>query len=159
MQPASVQNLDVNEAKLARAEKVARRARLRDIRLVNLNFRLRELAGMPLLVMRHGFGHRFERGSKGDVLVYCDFRVELANDSDESRADPPFFLEGSYGLVYEIEGGIENLTDDEFASFAEVNGQFNAWPFVRELVHSVAGRAGVEPPTTPPLRVANKAGE
>lgn len=158
MESVPVNTLEADSGKMTRAEKVARRARLRDIRLVRLDFKLQEISKNPLVVMRSGSGFRHEQVPSGQLIVYCDIRHELAENSDGSRADPPFVLNASFGLVYELEGS-EPLFDEDFAAFAEINGYFNAWPFVRELVHSLAGRAGVEPPVTPTLRIVKKEDE
>jgi hypothetical protein len=50
----------------------------------------------------------------------------------------------------------ENLTDlraEHFHSFGALNGVFNAWPYWRELLHSLTSRMGLPAFLLPVLRI------
>lgn len=71
------------------------------------------------------------------VRIACAFRLAY---SFNVKAGPP-----------------EALREELFTAFANVNGIFNAWPYIRELVQTTATRMGLPPLVLPVYRVGPQA--
>lgn len=94
-------------------------------------------------------------GTEQRVLVVIDFEFEgRVEEGDEDGLSPAVRLEATYSLVYRVkpdatypEGAIED--------FARLNGAYNAWPYWREMVQSVCGRAGLSGIIVPVFRASD----
>lgn len=68
------------------------------------------------------------------------------------ESDPPWAIVGTTGrLIYAFSRGVPPVGDLE--QFAKVNGVFNAWPFLREIIQSTTLRMGIAPVMLPLHRV------
>lgn len=57
--------------------------------------------------------------------------------------------------LFQVQGGPpENERDSYFKAFGDLNGVYNAWPYLRELVQATSTRMGL-PPVTLPVHRAN----
>lgn len=84
----------------------------------------------------HGKEKRSDTTEEDLLRVACAFRLQYA---------------------FNVKGGPPaDERDSFFAAFANVNGMFNAWPYVRELVHSTVARMGLPPMILPVYRVASE---
>lgn len=75
--------------------------------------------------------------------------------SGEVDAEEVAKLEAEFLLAYRLPNEVKP-EPDALDYFAQLNGTYNAWPYWRELVHTVSGRAGlaalVVPVFHPPIR-------
>lgn len=87
---------------------------------------------------------------EGSVLALVDFRLK-ATAKNGAEPSPVATLEATYVLVYSVPGDV-SFEDDALVHFAALNGTYNAWPYWRELVHTVTGRAGLASLVIPVFR-------
>jgi len=81
--------------------------------------------------------------------VLVDFQFGLHCGEDDGIVDV-LSLTASYLLIYILFKDEDVELDKRcFRHFAEVNGPYNAWPYLRELVQSVTGRVGLGGLTMP----------
>jgi len=93
-----------------------------------------------------------QNNSQPEVAVNVEFRFRMkGSQGDESIQ--VISLDAEYLLVYLLNPNAE-IEEDCFKHFAEVNGPYNAWPYWRELVHSVTGRVGLPGIVVPVFRPA-----
>jgi preprotein translocase subunit SecB len=90
--------------------------------------------------------------SASESLFEAAFSFEMAEDTEESRNDPPVAIRAVFALTYKVEN-LASFSDEELQAFGEINGVLNAWPFWRELVYSTLSRMGMPPVTLPTFRV------
>lgn len=147
------QKLSVTDAAMSRATKVGPKATIVDVRLVEHAAKAREVTRDSPSLMRTGHGHKVvrEEDNRG-IRVFVSFKTDVAHDTEESRQSPPITISATYALTYAVED-LASFDDEDLSAFAEINGMFNAWPFWRELFHSMMGRMGFEPSTMHTLRV------
>lgn len=88
--------------------------------------------------------------------LYCGIRFELviANAQDQSVVD----LKAEYAAFYRLPDGYQMPSDEVGLWFASQNGVYNAWPFLRELSHSLISRMGLPPLALPLFRLPPKPG-
>lgn len=94
--------------------------------------------------------HRHRRTETG-VDVFAEYRLDVMNDVQGSERE--VLVEAEFQLRYSS-ANVLNHSEPELRWFAELNGTLNAWPYWRELVQTVLGRAGVGSLTLPLLRAA-----
>lgn len=88
---------------------------------------------------------------KNMLLCGARFRLRITCNPEDSVVD--FFeVFAEYVLPYRVPKDVA-CTDDGGALFASRNGVFNAWPFFRELAHSVAARMNFPSVVLPLLRL------
>lgn len=89
-----------------------------------------------------------------DVLEDGRFDLEVGirvtASADDAR-EPHIEISMSFALQYRMEGGAR-ASKEELKEFAAGNGVFNAWPYARELVHSLTTRMGLRPLILPVMR-------
>jgi preprotein translocase subunit SecB len=80
--------------------------------------------------------------SQVDDLVAYDLTYEFASMDDEGE----LVFDGTIELsvLYQISGG-NTFSDDELAAFGRLSVLFIAYPYLRELLHSLTGRMGLPP--------------
>lgn len=90
---------------------------------------------------------------ESSVYVFVDFifTAESSGEEDGKALE----LTSTYLLVYGLRGA-SDYPSDALEHFASLNGPYNAWPYWRELVQTVCGRAGIAaiviPVFRPPVR-------
>lgn len=87
----------------------------------------------------------------GNLMVSLSLSLDLSPPTPRG-ADSILSTEADFELRYRIPASKGPFADPELESFAEVNGLLHVWPYWRELVSSMASRAGLTPVTLPVLR-------
>jgi hypothetical protein len=85
--------------------------------------------------------------------VKLDFNVTIGQK-------PHILMACSYVLEY----GLDSMPPSEgrdalLSAFAKVNGVYNAWPYLRENLHTTCARMSVPPPLLPIYRVVPPSGK
>lgn len=130
---------------------VVPRLNMRDIRLVRISAALKAVPqpqSQTVVDLKHDV--KTERANDGNVFVarvQFKLKVSTAEESGEFMG-----IDSVFQLWYEVDEP-ETVNDDELAAFAEINAVHTAWPYLRELVHSVTGRMGLQPMTVPLLKI------
>ena len=119
----------------AAAGRIAKRAELKSIRLIEVSAKCDPKIGAPLeptvkveCVVAHQDVNALE------IVCDCQF---AARTTQAQVADAAV----KYLLVYEIQGN-EPLAQGDLAEFAMSNGTLNAWPFLREFLYGLTSRMG-----------------
>lgn len=75
------------------------------------------------------------------ALVVSMIRFEFAvlTPEGESVAE----VDGTVNVVYGLPEDAPSFSDEQLDLFAEVNGIYSAWPYIRELVSTSAARLGL----------------
>ncbi len=137
-----------------RAAQVARHTELIDLRLSSVASDLIDGTHGDIdhgvsVASRHQYSHDEDAGL---VNVFIDFIVRVRrsdDDGEESDEDADRLAWGmkcTFEIAYgfRVENGPQGEELDEYLeAFAEVNGIYNAWPYLRELVQSTAQRMGL----------------
>ncbi len=90
-------------------------------------------------------------------ILYCGVKLGVSEVYTDDTKKPPetrtvLSVSAEYGLFYAIQGNTE--CPEALANrFASRNGVFNAWPFFRELAHSLVSRMNVPPLVIPLFRL------
>lgn len=79
----------------------------------------------------------FERLPESQV----EFRYRVAVTDTQSES---FYVRADYALTYALDPSVD-LSDDHLDAFGEVSVTFSAFPYARELVHSLTSRASLPP--------------
>jgi hypothetical protein len=90
----------------------------------------------------------FDRETK-TLVVVCGFLAMYVPDKDKVEVLPtpkeaPFELHSSFRLAYALRD-VAAIEDTDPEQFAATNGVLHAWPYWRELAHSMTVRMGVAP--------------
>jgi hypothetical protein len=153
-------NQDQDRTDYAMAAAVARYVDLNEVRLGELSAKL--IGSRDALIQAAPWDLRFKRNmsakldeARKSLIVLADLAVDVvAHDpaiSDALNCSCVYQLE--YG--FNVSGGPQGEDLRQYlAAFANVNGIYNAWPYFRELVQSMASRAGLPPIVLPVFRVA-----
>ena len=86
----------------------------------------------------------------GALLFHVNFRLEVTEpgDADDAEPVPLFNAEARLDVDYAFEG--EAPEDGQaFAAFAQLSVMHTAYPYLRELVHTLTVRAGLPPLVLP----------
>lgn len=137
------------------AGRVARYVQLRTVALRSANvmtdFDPEQLPAEIAVDLKYRAGLDFRPGDRDrepDSLgVLVEFQFTLRTGGEQQISDV-LGLTASYLLVYSLARDAE-LDERCLRYFAEVNGPYNAWPYLRELVQSVTGRVGLGGLTIP----------
>ena len=124
------------EADLAAAFRVARCAKLSDVVVTAITAkRLGDLNGQlePLLTDQYEILAREETKLK----ILCRHSLAAAS-SDQAVAE----ISVDLNLTYELTPG-QPLDDKDLVAFANANGAYNSWPFIREMFNSLTLRLGL----------------
>lgn len=88
------------------------------------------------------------------IRVSVDFGFDAFSDPDEV-ADKLVDLTATFLLIYTLSSDAQ-FEEEAVTHFASINGAYNAWPYWRELVQSVAGRVGLSGIVLPVFRPTAK---
>jgi preprotein translocase subunit SecB len=100
-----------------------------------------------------------ELGEGGDTLgVTVLFTVGVGTVEDDPATDV-LRVSGTFELNYRriLEGA--EVTPEDAGVFARINGFYNAWPYIREIVGSFFTRMGYPPLTLASLVIATRPDE
>ena len=92
------------------------------------------------------------RVSEQGIDVFAEYRLDVINDARGSERE--VLVEAEFQLRYLSREAL-SATEAERRWFAELNSTLNAWPYWRELVQTVLGRAGVGSLTLPLWRASS----
>lgn len=82
-------------------------------------------------------------------------KFQLHASRPDGAKDRFLSIEAEFVLIYTV-SSTEGLTQKHFEAFADANGVFNAWPYWREYVHSMAQRMGLDALIVPVFRITGK---
>lgn len=83
--------------------------------------------------------------------VFLDFVFRALDERDSESPKELANLRATFVLQYAVPGDLA-FEPEALRQFAWLNGAYNAWPYWRELVQSVAGRIGLGALTVPVFR-------
>ncbi|MGB8492918.1 MAG: hypothetical protein WCE53_00810 [Candidatus Acidiferrum sp.] len=119
----------------AAAGRIAKRAELKSIRLIEITARCDPKIGAPLeptvkveCVVAHQDVNALE------IVCDCQFAARTTQAQVVEAAV-------KYLLVYEIQGN-EPLAEGDVGEFATSNGTLHAWPFLREFLYALTSKMG-----------------
>jgi hypothetical protein len=105
--------------------------------------------GEALLRVDHG-GRVFGLPDKDGVLgVHTMVHVHV---SESEKSEDLVSIRAVFEILYQLPEGLA-VGNDELEAFARSNGVFNAWPYFREFVQSMATRMGLPPILLPLFRL------
>jgi len=90
------------------------------------------------------------RRTDNKLEILCRHHLKAA-----SGADPIAEIQIDLNLIYDIVAGTESIDETDLSAFADANGAYNSWPFIREILHSMTLRLGLPAFVLPTLRMAN----
>lgn len=137
------------------ASAVASHAGLHNICLMSISAELKEpladaIASLSAGTAEVGIGWRanHEISESGLVLnVKLDFKVDFGQK-------PIVAVTCAYLLEYHLDSPPPaDARDDLLSAFAKVNGVYNAWPYLREVVQNTCARMNLPPMVLPVFRV------
>lgn len=135
------------------AAAVAKAVDITDVRMVEMHSKHSRWEGKAPALRRMGHTANTKRSSSGDsIIASVEMYFEMAEDTDESKDEPPLIICATFDLNYRVEN-LRQFSDEQVQAFGTVNGAYNAWPFWRELVYTTLSRMGVPPVTLPVFRV------
>jgi hypothetical protein len=108
----------------------------------------------------HATEHRYDPEAH-HLSVDVNFRMDVrtAPQEEEPASPPPGRSVMSFACGFRLEYDLKQDPDSEdreesLTAFAELNGLFNAWPYVRELVQSTTTRMSLPPLVLRVLRLS-----
>jgi hypothetical protein len=142
------------EVSLASAVKVADRVDLQSVKLLTCNCKLKPEcpAGRKAFDIEGNSRYEIDEQKK-NIMVFIQFMLNAFGEEVERKNENIFLnIEATFELLYSI-NSIEELEDEAFKSFADVNGMYNAWPYWREFVQSITSRMELPTLTIPVFRI------
>ena len=148
-----------NQAMFQLAARLAREVELRHVGTIRVGAGL-DQPPAALAVRAAGAGgrlalsaqqkHAFDQ-KQGQLTVEIAFRAGVA-PADPAAAEV-FHVEATFALVYDVRvPPAEAERPKVFEAFAAMNGTYNAWPYLREVLSSMAARLGAPPVLLPVFR-------
>ena len=137
-------------------EELVRSVELIGVHLVSSNSSCGEHALPPdfhgdLEVVHRSTKFAYQVHNNPEVLQ-CGVKLGLDVGPALKEAKPVASLEAEYTVLYRLPDGFQPSTE-AIKFFAATNAVFNAWPFFRELVHSLVARMGMPPLMVPLLKL------
>jgi preprotein translocase subunit SecB len=149
----------VKQADLQKAGRVARAFSLQEIELSELHAsRLVSLTKAPDVSFHISVEDRATASVVNEgktLLIKVDFKLVARAGEDE--ASPKLIeIAGVFDLSYgrQLPSDKFPLSDEDAQLFGRVNGVYNAWPYMREVVTSCVSRLGYPPLTLFPLVIS-----
>lgn len=145
---------DIKTIDLQKAIQLADRANLQNVRLIAANCLLRPsgLKGPYEIDISHSTNIQINKEKK--VIVVLPTFALVARVVEKKGNTPDYEISASFALSYSVES-FEGLKEENFYSFGEANGIYNAWPYWREFVQSTTSRMGISQLTVPVFRIAS----
>jgi hypothetical protein len=122
----------------------------------------------PLLMFAKRGSYSGEHPSEGELRLEEECKLSLSEDrseltvvyhykvdhesSEKRDSDDTFRASTAYSLVYTFDPPLCEEHDEALSTFAEHNGRFNSWPFLRAYLARVTGEFGLPPVTLPLLK-------
>ncbi len=136
------------------ATKVSDRVQLQDVRLVASECRQTPLvSGKQLEVqLSHEVGVQVSEET-GHVAVLPTFRMRAVPVGERSK-NIAVQVEALFLVAYTVDD-FDGLSQENFNSFAHINGVYNAWPYWREFLQNTIVRMGLPALKIPVFRIAS----
>ncbi len=136
---------------LTHAGFVAKQVQVEDIHLVRLAAQRQFEAETPPPIIQLGFDVKsaWDRESRR-IRVTVDFSLRAFHEAPENPQTAPLFVEVGFALTYALTSD-EGIDDEKVDAFGRMNGVYNAWPYIRELVQSTITRMSLPALTLPVL--------
>ena len=152
--------MEVDREALEQAERIARSVELERVDVVRMSAERRDGGGPPPAKLRLQLQHEARHVPSDDraaIIVIADFGLEALEAESEAAVAS---AELSLCLRYQAVGNQDQEPGEAaVASFAEINGVYNAWPYWREYLHSTLGRLGLPGVLTPVLQILPTSGK
>ena len=136
---------------LTHAGFVAKQVQVEDIHLVRVAAQRNFETDEPPPVIEMGFDVKsaWDRESKR-IRVTVNFSFRAFQEGPERPQMAPLVVEVGFALTYVLtsDAGID---DEKVDAFGKMNGVYNAWPYIRELVQSTLTRMALPALTLPVL--------
>jgi len=153
---------DERQILMRKAASVARYVELAEVSLGALNAELlapmADVVSFAPLTPRIGSKSSFVfEENEQRILVRISVKFSLIGPSKKSSRSPLLVVSCDFHLSYlfRVEGApTGEIRDELFAAFADINGTYNAWPYVRELVQNTVVRMGLPPFVLPVYKPA-----
>ncbi|MCI0701749.1 MAG: hypothetical protein L0241_11755, partial [Planctomycetia bacterium] len=136
--------------KLGLSSEVASRVVLSDIRLVRSMLRqdVDDEKSPARIELKFGAESRVQDDDDEQSLrIVVDVHFSISGKTVDSEREA-LRIDTALRLTYTLSSN-DGLTDEHIAAFGELNGVYNAWPFLREYVQSTTIRMGLPPLTLP----------
>jgi len=91
---------------------------------------------------------------KGYIIVFPSFKLE-GFPLERKQKKPDLVIEATFAIRYEAER-LEGLKRGNFEAFAQANGVYNAWPYLREFVQNTVARMNLPPMIIPVFRLVHE---
>jgi preprotein translocase subunit SecB len=144
----------MTEALRTEAARIGGVVKIADIRLVETHFVLSKL--YPKLPIEPLVDFETSSSRHGSVLVYTVVAAvsakERPDDPAAQEGDAIFSVTGRFYVTCGLPEGFD-FSEAEASAFGKVSAEPIAFPYVRELVHSLTMRAGLSQVVLDPLRV------
>ncbi|MFC1676573.1 hypothetical protein ACFL3G_05875 [Planctomycetota bacterium] len=138
----ATENKDNSKA-LDLALKISDRVNLIDAHLIDCKCELLEFASNEdnSFEVTGYTGYKIEL-EQNNIFVIVHFDLHTVNEDWKEIAR----IGADFILAYKADS-LDGLTEDNYLQFAKYNGVFNAWPYWREFVNSMAARLNLPPLT------------
>jgi len=132
---------------LVAASRVARRVNLTDVYVVEATAKRHRSHSDSALKPDLNDSYKCTRRTDNKLEILCRHHLKAA-----SGADPIAEIQIDLNLIYEI-AGTDSLDETDLSAFADANGAYNSWPFIREFLNSLTLRLGLPAFVLPTLRM------
>ncbi len=85
------------------------------------------------------------------IHVVVGFRLTGIFEGASPKDEPLLEIEAKFLLLYRV-SSLEGLSHRNLKAFGELNGLYNAYPYLREFVQSTTSRMGLPPLVIPVLK-------
>lgn len=137
---------------------VSDRVQIRDVRLIQCNSRVESSAFAAPHPPRFQASYKHEASTQAapdctQIAVVARFHFSAIREGEKPGA-PCIDIDASFLVTYVAEG-LTGVGPENFNSFGALNGVFNAWPYWRELLHSLISRMGLPAFVLPVMRLGS----
>jgi len=153
--------------KLAAAAMVARHVELHEVRLSRVDAQVLTdvdealKLGVSVDIGKHVHSFAFDE-TRRTLKVYIGVDVRIgpetagrANESSRALAKVSVVFALSYQM--NVAPPPAEIRDVLFSSFAEINGTYNGWPYIREQIQAITSKMGLPPIVLPVHRIPKPA--
>ena len=136
---------------LPAAARIARRVQLSDVYVAELSAKRPD---SPPTTLTPELTDTYEVHRIADKLqVLCRHRLQLQQATEDNHAAE---IDVALHLIYDIIGS-DPVNEDDLSAFANANGAYHSWPFIREIYNSMTLRLGLPAFVLPTLLVVSPA--
>jgi preprotein translocase subunit SecB len=133
---------------LKQVAEVIPKVEVRDIRVTGLTCALKSLPESSQVAVT--LGNKVEAAQLEDNVLVVRVHYSITAKVQEAATDF-MAMSVTFQLTYEGEK-LNEIDEEKWTSFADVNAVFNSWAYLRELVQSISSRMGIPPLMLPLLK-------